>query len=99
MTRLCRNVAAAFDATVELRYDRRYPPLSNPAQHLEPCARVPREPIAADAAATAPAPVIGSAAFAFMLNPRPRAHANLAHDAADPGGALGHTPRTAFTTH
>src|SRR3546814_9580855 len=49
MTRLCRNVAAAFDATVEVRYERRYPPLSNHAEHIERCAGVAREMLGADA--------------------------------------------------
>src|SRR3546814_19807684 len=70
-TRLCRNVAAAFDATVEVRYERRHPPLANHAEHIERCAGVAREMLGADAVDTDPAPVMGSEDFAFKIG---RAH-------------------------
>ena len=92
MTRLCRNVAAAFDAQVDVHYERRYPPLSNDAEHIELCAEVAREMVGAENVDTDPAPVMGSEDFAFMLNERPGAYVNLGNDVGEDGGIMVHNP-------
>ena len=92
MSRLCRNVAAAFDATVDVRYERRYPPLSNDGEHVERCAAVARELLGADSVDTDPAPVMGSEDFAFMLNERPGAYVNLGNGLGADGGVMVHNP-------
>ena len=92
MSRLCRNVAAAFDASVDVRYERRYPPLSNHDEHVDRCAAVARELLGADNVDTDPAPVMGSEDFAFMLNQRPGAYVNLGNGTGDQGGVMVHNP-------
>jgi hippurate hydrolase len=92
MTRLCRNVAAAFEATVDVRYERRYPPLSNDAEHVEICAGIARDLVGADNLDTDPAPVMGSEDFAFMLNARPGAYVNLGNGIGAEGGVMVHNP-------
>ena len=92
MTRLCRNVAAAFDATVQVRYERRYPPLSNDGEHVTLCAGVARDLLGADAVDTDPAPVMGSEDFAFMLNARPGAYVNIGNGVGAEGGVMVHNP-------
>src|SRR3546814_20373248 len=91
-TRLCLNVAAACYAAVEVRYERRYPPLANHAEHIERCAGVAREMLGADAVDTGPAPVMGSEDFAFMLNARPGAYVNIGNGTGDQGGVMVHNP-------
>jgi metal-dependent amidase/aminoacylase/carboxypeptidase family protein len=92
MSRLCRNVAAAFDATVDVRYERRYPPLSNDGEHVQRCAAVARDLFGEDNVDTDPAPVMGSEDFAFMLNARPGAYVNIGNGVGAEGGVMVHNP-------
>lgn len=92
MSRLCRNVAAAFDATVDVRYERRYPPLSNDAGHVARCEAVANELFGPDNVDTDPAPVMGSEDFAFMLNARPGAYVNIGNGVGKDGGVMVHNP-------
>src|SRR3546814_8409834 len=43
MRRVCESIAAAYGATVQVRYERRYPPLVNHAAHIDLCAEVAAE--------------------------------------------------------
>ncbi|EDP61224.1 Peptidase M20D, amidohydrolase [alpha proteobacterium BAL199] len=92
MRRLCDNVAAAFDASVDVRYERRYPPLSNDAEHVELCAGVAKELFGEENVDTNPAPVMGSEDFAFMLNARPGAYVNIGNGVGKDGGVMVHNP-------
>jgi len=92
MSRLCRNVAAAFDATVDVHYERRYPPLSNDGEHVDRCAEVARDLFGDANIETNPAPVMGSEDFAFMLNARPGAYVNIGNGVGDQGGVMVHNP-------
>lgn len=92
MARLCRNVATAFDARVDVHYERRYPPLSNDADHIDLCADMARDLVGAENVDTDPAPVMGSEDFAFMLNERPGAYVNLGNGTGEDGGVMVHNP-------
>ena len=92
MTRLCRNVASAFDATVDVRYERRYPPVINDQNHIDLCAEVAGDLVGADNVDTNPAPVMGSEDFSFMLNERPGAYINMGNGVGDQGGVMVHNP-------
>jgi len=96
MTRLCRSIADAFEARVDVRYERRYPPLHNDATHIDLCAEVARGLVGADNLDTEAAPVMGSEDFAFMLNEKPGAYVNLGNGVGDAGGVSVHNPRYDF---
>jgi len=59
MRRICENIAAAYDARVEVRYERRYPPLSNDPAHIALCAEVASEVCGADNVAVGTPPGMG----------------------------------------
>ncbi len=92
MAHLCRSIADAYEARVDVRYERRYPPLHNDAHHIELCAGVARELVGDDNLDTEPAPVMGSEDFAFMLEERPGAYVNLGNGIGDDGGVMVHNP-------
>jgi hippurate hydrolase len=92
MSKICRSIAEAFDARVDVRYDRRYPPLINDAEHIEKCAEIARELIGADNVDTDAAPVMGSEDFAYMLQHRPGCYINLGNGVGEDGGINVHNP-------
>lgn len=92
MSKICRSIAEAFDARVDVNYDRRYPPLINDAEHIEKCAGIARELIGDDNVDTEAAPVMGSEDFAYMLQHRPGCYINLGNGVGDEGGVNVHNP-------
>ncbi|MCR9176509.1 MAG: M20 family metallopeptidase [Alphaproteobacteria bacterium] len=92
MLKLCTNVAAAFAATVDVRYERRYPPLINDENHIDLCADVARDLVGESNVDTNSAPVMGSEDFAFMLQEMPGAYVNLGNGVGENGGVFVHNP-------
>jgi hippurate hydrolase len=92
MTKICESIAEAFDARVDVRYDRRYPPLHNDAEHVEKLAAVAKELVGADNVDTEAAPVMGSEDFSYMLQARPGCYVNLGNGVGEQGGVSVHNP-------
>lgn len=92
MSRLCRTIAEAFDARVDIHYERRYPPLVNDRDHIELCAAVAGQVVGAENVDTEAAPVMGSEDFAFMLQAMPGAYINIGNGTGENGGVHVHNP-------
>jgi hippurate hydrolase len=92
MTRLCRSVAEGYGARVDVRYERRYPPLINDQDHIDLCAGVAGELVGEDNVDTDSAPVMGSEDFAFMLQEMPGAYVNIGNGVGENGGVFVHNP-------
>lgn len=97
MRRLCANIAAAYDASVEVRYERRYPPTVNDPAHVERCAAVAAEVVGEENVNTDAPQVMGSEDFSFMLNEKPGCYINIGNGAfGEAGGTVVHNPRYDF---
>src|SRR3546814_18576045 len=79
MRRVCESIAAAYGATVQVRYARRYPPLVNHAAHIDLCAEVAAEVCVMDTVAADAPPGLGSEEFAFIPHATPGAPPHIRH--------------------
>jgi len=97
MRKSCEAIAAAFDATVTVRYERRYPPTVNDPERTEFCADVARGLAGADNVTTTARPVMGSEDFSFMLQEKPGCYIRIGNGAVgEHGGVVVHNPRYDF---
>jgi amidohydrolase len=69
--RIAKGVAAAHGASVEVRYERRYPPTVNAEAETRNAARVAAEVVGKAKVRDEVGPVMGSEDFAFMLQKKP----------------------------
>ena len=67
ISRIAKGVAAAHGASVEVRYERRYPPTVNAEAETRHAARVAAQVVGAAQVRDEVGPVMGSEDFAFML--------------------------------
>ena len=95
MRRILHGVAAAFGASAELRYERRYPPTINAERQTEAAARVAASLAGEDNLVRDPTPSMGAEDFAFMLQEKPGAYIFIGNGPADDGRLL-HNPRYDF---
>jgi len=71
MRAIAGHTAAAFDAEVDFRFHRNYPPLVNHAKETAFAIDVMRSIVGADQVDTAAEPTMGAEDFAFMLQEKP----------------------------
>ncbi|NQE49601.1 M20 aminoacylase family protein [Herbaspirillum rubrisubalbicans] len=71
MKEIAEHTAAAFDATVDFRFNRNYPPLINHAQETAFAVEVLTEQFGADHVDAHTEPTMGAEDFAFMLQHKP----------------------------
>ncbi|QNB09003.1 amidohydrolase [Herbaspirillum frisingense] len=71
MQEIAEHTAAAFDATVDFRFNRNYPPLSNHAAETAFAVEVLTEQFGADHVDAHTEPTMGAEDFAFMLQHKP----------------------------
>lgn len=71
MQEIAEHTAAAFDATVEFRFNRNYPPLINHPEETAFAVEVLTELFGADHVDAATEPTMGAEDFAFMLQHKP----------------------------
>lgn len=88
MRRICENVAEAFGATAELRYEKRYPPTINSEAETETAAAVAAEISGVDYVIRDPEPSMGAEDFAFMLQEKPGSYVWIGNGPAGPGEQL-----------
>ena len=91
--RIATGIAEAHGATVEMRYERRYPALVNTARESALAAQVAGEVVGTARVAPDAEPVMGSEDFAFMLQEKPGCYIWLGNgEAGGPGGCQLHNP-------
>ena len=88
MRRICENIAEAFGASAELRYEKRYPPTINAEAETEVAAAVAAEISGPDLVIRDPEPSMGAEDFAFMLREKPGSYVWIGNGPAGPGEQL-----------
>jgi amidohydrolase len=97
MRKLCSAIAGAYDATVDVRYERRYPPTVNDPDQTVFCAEVASALAGADNVKTDARPVMGSEDFSFMLQEKPGCYIRMGNGGVgENGGVVVHNPRYNF---
>ena len=97
MRRICQATAEAYGATVDVHYERRYPPTVNNEAETEFCADVARGLAGADKVITDTPPVMGSEDFSFMLQRKPGCYIRVGNGApGEYGSVTVHNPRYDF---
>jgi hippurate hydrolase len=71
IARIAKGVAAAHGASVDVRYERRYPPTVNAEAETRHAARIAAGVVGADKVRDQVGPVMGSEDFSFMLQKMP----------------------------
>jgi amidohydrolase len=88
MRRICENVAEAFGAGAELRYEKRYPPTVNSEAETEIAAAIAADISGAEYVVRDPEPSMGAEDFAFMLQEKPGSYVWIGNGPAGPGEQL-----------
>jgi len=97
MRKQCEAIASAYDATVDIRYERRYPPTVNDAAQTDFCADVARSLAGAEHVTTDARPVMGSEDFSFMLQEKPGCYIRIGNGAVgETGSVVVHNPHYNF---
>jgi amidohydrolase len=92
MRSIAEHTAAAFDAQVEFRFKRNYPPLINHARETAFIAHVLKSVVGEDKVDTQVEPTMGAEDFAFMLQEKPGCYVFIGNgegDHRDTGHGLG----------
>ena len=92
---LVQNVASAFGATAELKYQKIYAPTINSPEHARRVVQVATELIGVQNVVSDLTPSMGSEDFSFLLQHRPGAYFRLGQGGADQGRLL-HNPHYDF---
>lgn len=97
MNKLCAAIASAYDAKVDVHYERRYPPTVNDPTHTDFCAEIARGLVGEDNVATNARPVMGSEDFSFMLQEKPGCYIRMGNgEVGGEGGVVVHNPHYNF---
>lgn len=97
MRKQCEAIASAFDASVDVRYERRYPPTVNDVAQTDFCAEVARDLAGTEHVITDARPVMGSEDFSFMLQEKPGCYIRMGNGGAgETGSVVVHNPRYNF---
>ncbi len=95
--RIAEGIAASQGASVEMRYERRYPALVNTGRETEIAAAVAAEVVGEDKVEIGAQPLMGSEDFAYMLQEKPGCYIWLGNGAeGGPGGCAVHNPHYDF---
>ncbi len=95
LRRLCAGIAAAHGATVDVRYERRYPPTVNAPRETAVAAEAIAKVVGAENVLTGLRPTMGAEDFAFMLQAKPGCYVWIGNGPGE-GGCLLHNPRYDF---
>jgi amidohydrolase len=77
MKEICAGLSASFDVSVDLVYERRYPPLVNTDKETDEAIRAARMVAGREKVLTDITPVMTSEDFAFLLRERPGAYMGI----------------------
>ena len=86
MREIAEHTAAAFDAEVDFRFKRNYPPLINHAAETAFALEVMRAVVGADQVDAAVEPTMGAEDFAFMLQEKPGCYVFIGNGEGDHRG-------------
>jgi hippurate hydrolase len=92
---MVQNVASAFGATAELKYQKIYAPTINNPDHAQRVIKIATELVGAENVVSDLTPSMGSEDFSFMLQHRPGAYFRLGQGGAEQGRLL-HNPHYDF---
>lgn len=92
LRRLCEGAALAHGATIDVRYERRYPPTVNTAAEARLCARVAEDLVGSGSVLGETKPLMAAEDFAFMLREIPGAYAWIGNGVGANGGCMVHNP-------
>jgi hippurate hydrolase len=95
MKAICAGIAAASGCSVDVRYERRYPPTVNSPAEARFAADVMAEIVGDSNVHRQVIPTMGGEDFAFMLQARPGAYGWIGNGPAE-GGCLLHNPNYDF---
>ncbi len=93
--RIAEGVAGAMGASIEFRYERRYPPTINSPAETELAAEIATEIVGEGNVERAIQPTMGSEDFAFMLQAKPGCYVFIGNGTGDKAVGL-HNPRYDF---
>jgi amidohydrolase len=93
--RIAQGVATAMGASVEVRYERRYPPTVNSPAETETAAAIAAEVVGEANVDRELMPTMGSEDFAFMLQAKPGAYIFIGNGSRQNGAGL-HNPHYDF---
>ncbi|MGY8956958.1 MAG: M20 aminoacylase family protein [Alphaproteobacteria bacterium] len=91
MKRIADGVCAAYGATAELHYEKRYPATVNSVEETELAAEAATEIVGSEAINRSPVPSMGSEDFAYMLREKPGSYVWVGNGAGE-GGCMLHNP-------
>ena len=91
MRDILSGVCAAYGATFEFTYDRRYPPTINSANEAEIAGQVAVQVVGAKQVNLSPRPAMGSEDFAFMLQEKPGSYIWIGNGDGE-GSCMVHNP-------
>jgi hippurate hydrolase len=95
--RIAQGIVASQGATMEIRYERRYPALVNTAAETDIAAAVAREVVGEDKVEVGAEALMGSEDFAYMLQEKPGCYIWLGNGTeGGPGGCAVHNPHYDF---
>ena len=89
--RIADGVCAAYGATAELHYEKRYPATVNSVEETELAAEAATEIVGSEAINRSPVPSMGSEDFAYMLREKPGSYVWVGNGAGE-GGCMLHNP-------
>lgn len=92
---MVQNVASAFGATAELKYQKLYAPTINHPDHAQRVVNIATELVGVENVVSDLTPSMGSEDFSFMLQHRPGAYFRLGQGGAEQGRLL-HNPHYDF---
>ena len=91
MKRIADGICAAYGATAELRYEKRYPATVNTVEETELAAEAASAVVGDGAINRSPVPSMGSEDFAYMLREKPGTYVWVGNGAGE-GGCMLHNP-------
>ncbi len=91
MKQIAEEICAAYGATCEYKYERRYPPTINSEQEAHMAGEVALDIVGADKVNLQPRPSMGSEDFAYMLQEKPGAYVWIGNGDGE-GSCMVHNP-------
>ena len=91
ISKISEQIAASFGASVNVTYERRYPPTVNALRETEDAIRAAAETVGMNNVNTSPTPSMGSEDFAYMLLAKPGSYIWIGNGRGE-GSCMIHNP-------
>jgi|SRR5690625_4118454 len=96
LKQICQGVALAHGVTIEVDYQRRYPPTINSPQEAQWAKEAAAQLVGEDAVNVDVGPLMAAEDFAFMLEACPGAYVWIGNGEGEQGGCMVHNPHYDF---